>query len=380
MRRAEIRERETAWAARWATGAWRGETLETARGERYHIVYEGRRGGGAGPDFRDAILARPDGSRVLGDVELHLRASGWRAHGHERDPRYAHVVLHVVFHPLTPGNAPETLLSTGETAPIAVVGQRELADDRAPKSLPCVGLSQRSPRHALRALLRDAGQARIAERADRLMREIAVAAGEAGDGCRRWTPPDRVLWAHLAEALGYGRDRAALRWAGERLAESADPDALRRECAQYLSRLDSARLDALLRLHAQWAETGPWEPLRRALEEGSARAAAVALCRALHTSGAGISPGRARIVIANVALPFAIAYATLDGDAELGERALEVYGALPGLQSNAITRLMSRQLGMARLPEGAGAQQGLHHIWNTWCREKRCEVCPCNRA
>lgn len=215
------------------------------------------------------------------------------------------------------------------------------------------------------------------------MRALAEAAAlDVESEQARWSSRERVLWVTLAEALGYGRDRAALRWAGERLAEGADPDALRQECA-HLSRLDSTRLDALLRLHARWAETGPWEPLRRALVAGSARAAAEALPRALHAAAngsTGLSPGRARIAITNAVLSFALAHATLEGDGALRGRALAVYDALPGLQSNAITRLMSRQLGMVRLPAGTSAQQGLHHLWSTWCREKRCEDCPCNRA
>jgi hypothetical protein len=39
--------------------------------------------------------------------------------------------------------------------------------------------------------------------------------------------------------------------------------------------------------------------------------------------------------------------------------------------------VMARQLGLPRLPAGAQTQQGLHHVWATHCREKRCAGCPC---
>lgn len=374
-----VREREAEYAAKWAAGAWRGEALETAGGTRYRVIYEGRRGGSAGPDFRDAVLARPDGSRVLGDVELHLRAGFWRAHGHERDARYARVVLHVVFRPLAPGSPTETLLPTGGATPIVVLGHSTPSGADASLPLPCVGLARRMSVTSLRALLVECGRKRFAERADRLMRALAEAAAlDRESQPPRWSAHERVLWASLAEALGYGRERAALRWAGESLADGADPDSIRLECA-HLPRLDRARLGALLSLVERWADCGPWEPLRRALLPSSACCAAAALPVALHDAAAGISPARARILTTNVVLPFARALATLEGDERLRVRALTVYDALSGLQSNAITRLMSRQLGLVRLPAGAAAQQGLQHIWTTWCRSKDCAMCPCNR-
>ena len=48
--------REEELAARWAAGAWRGATLRTLSGATYRLIYEGRRNGGPGPDFRDAAL------------------------------------------------------------------------------------------------------------------------------------------------------------------------------------------------------------------------------------------------------------------------------------------------------------------------------------
>jgi hypothetical protein len=73
MRQAEL-------AARWAARVWRGATLQTLSGATYRLIYEGRRNGGPGPAFRDAALETEDGQRLLGDIELHLRARDWLAH------------------------------------------------------------------------------------------------------------------------------------------------------------------------------------------------------------------------------------------------------------------------------------------------------------
>ncbi len=84
---------EAALAARWARGL--AGPLRLEDGRPLHVVFPGVPGGAAGPDFRGAILDA-GGDLLRGEVELHLLASGWRAHGHHNDPAYASVVLHVV--------------------------------------------------------------------------------------------------------------------------------------------------------------------------------------------------------------------------------------------------------------------------------------------
>ncbi|HEU5441707.1 MAG TPA: DUF2851 family protein [Ktedonobacterales bacterium] len=381
-----VHEREAVYAAQWAAGAFRGATLHTADGTGYRVIYEGRRGGPAGPDFRDALLVDSRGDRLCGDVELHLRSSGWHAHGHDRDARYAGVVLHVVVHPPVSGEQASPLV-TGAAAPIVLLGAAS-GVGRAAGVLPCAGLASRLGASELRALLDAAGDARFVARAEgfrsRLAGEMSPAA-EVRDGAWRvsragWRPVDRVLFAALAEALGYGRDRAALRLAGERLAEGNPPEQMRAQVKRAgLPAVERTRLRGLLELHRRWEERGPWAALRRILEGCQApRAVGLALVEALRVDGGAISAGRAAIVAANVALPFASGWAAWAGERELGERARAVFAALPGLPSNAITRLMARQFGLPRLPAGARAQQGLHHIWAGRCREKRCEHCPCN--
>src|SRR5207248_7927286 len=50
-----------------------------------------------GPDFRGAIVQIGDGPARAGDIEVDLRPGGWRAHGHDRNPTFRNVILHVIW-------------------------------------------------------------------------------------------------------------------------------------------------------------------------------------------------------------------------------------------------------------------------------------------
>jgi len=70
--------------------------LVTEEGEPIKIIYPGRINDDRGADLRDAVIATRQGL-IKGDVEIHVKSSGWRAHRHYQDPRYNRVILHVVF-------------------------------------------------------------------------------------------------------------------------------------------------------------------------------------------------------------------------------------------------------------------------------------------
>lgn len=375
-------ETEAALVARWRAGEFVGRWLRTAAGEDLAVVFQGRPGGPAGPDFRDAVLARPNGSRLYGDVELHLRARGWQTHGHAHDARYDAVVLHVV---LRAEGAHATPLACGGWAALVEVGAPPSAPRQQASAWPCARLAGRGGTRAVLDLLRAAGDARFERHVAEFAARLATAEdershrGPARQARAGWSAMDRVLCVALAEGLAYGREREPLRRAGEWLAQGGAPDALTRELGR-LPALDAARLEGLLTLRARWEPCGPWEHLRLALDASSLTVANVALIRALTVAGGAVSPSRATILAANVVLPCAAAWAARHSDAALAARARALYAALPGLPSNQITRAMTHQLGMKRQPPGARAQQGLHHLWAERCREKRCNGCPCAGA
>ena len=98
----------------WAGQRFPASALVTRQGAPLRVLRPGRRGRGPGPDYRDALIAAPSGRLLRGDVELHVRASDFRRHGHHRDARYNGVVLHVVFED---DDADETPLRSSGASP-----------------------------------------------------------------------------------------------------------------------------------------------------------------------------------------------------------------------------------------------------------------------
>jgi hypothetical protein len=76
--------------------------LRTIHGAAFHLIHPGRWNRLGGPDFLGGEW-EIDGRRVLGDIEIHFYERDWKAHGHETNPAFSGVRLHVlVFDPGTP--------------------------------------------------------------------------------------------------------------------------------------------------------------------------------------------------------------------------------------------------------------------------------------
>ena len=87
---------------------------------------------------------------------------------------------------------------------------------------------------------------------------------------------------------------------------------------------------------------------------------------------------RARAILTNVVVPFAVALSHATGDRDLEERAMAAWDRLPSAETNAKVRDARRQVaGDAPLTGlGARGQQGLIHLHDTLCGPRRCYECP----
>jgi hypothetical protein len=96
-----------------------------------------------------------------------------------------------------------------------------------------------------------------------------------------------------------------------------------------------------------------------------------------HLIPALLGKDRADIIIVNVLLPLAAAWAEAASRPGLAEKASEIYRRYPASTENTVEKHMRRQLGISRCPaNSARRQQGLLHIYKTLCSQGKCRECP----
>ena len=90
------------------------DQLRTLDGQAVRVLHPGFHNLEGGPDFRHAMIQIGDGPAREGDIEVDLRSSGWHAHGHDFNPAFGTVVLHVVWESERPARGAPPLLRLRE--------------------------------------------------------------------------------------------------------------------------------------------------------------------------------------------------------------------------------------------------------------------------
>lgn len=80
----------------WKFKKFKINNLKTTDGLAVQLVSVGQHNHNSGPDFFNAKI-RINEQLWAGNVEIHLKSSDWYLHGHEKDPNYDNVILHVVW-------------------------------------------------------------------------------------------------------------------------------------------------------------------------------------------------------------------------------------------------------------------------------------------
>lgn len=413
--------------------AWRNAGLEHAEvrgrdGHTYRIVYGGKPAGSVGPDFTDAVIERDDGTVFRGDIEIHVRESDWRAHGHHNDARYNGVVLHVVAAESTDSEKRPALKATGVSIPLLALNWKTaspapsgtdsavLGHDENRVSAGTTGAGKRDARQPL--LLAEAGLERFHAQASGIALDIS-AFGE-----------DQAIWLGVMGALGYPRNKRAFR----ALATRVDWDHVSKiEMAQDLERLliqaagledptdnnsdgehgyprkfvirgsvpswirpwgrpansPMARIAAISALVPIWSSKGGIAlVLRRAVREADRPRDLATLFRPKNLIGDDgvkvVGAARAAEIVVNVLLPGVFAMATFERtgertggrtghglDVHLKNRAIELFSSHPKLPVNSVTTEAKIALGLSNtVPEVKNArdQQGLIALYRELVR------------
>lgn len=131
----------------WRWRRFDARHLQTTQGEIITILHPGDWNHDAGPDFFNARLQLGE-TTWAGNVEIHVRASEWQAHGHNIDPAYDNVVLHVVLEEdqavfRTNGDRIPCLELKGRI-PEAVLAQYELLETER-DAIPCRQFWHKTP-------------------------------------------------------------------------------------------------------------------------------------------------------------------------------------------------------------------------------------------
>ena len=214
----------------WYNAALRPAALVTDGGEPVEVESCGRWNLEAGPDFLDAALViGAERRRVVGDVEVHIRPSGWSRHHHASDPRYANVIAHVTYFPgpraadLPPSVAAIPLRDALRASPrfsfddIDLSAYPHAVIPASPR--PCQLAWGDDPDRG-GAILEAAGRHRL-ELKTRRMADLMDALGD----------PMQALYESVMAALGYKRNAQPFRelarayplaaWTGDRLTDYA---------------------------------------------------------------------------------------------------------------------------------------------------------------
>ena len=409
-----------------------GKKLHSLEDELVSVIYPGRTNGDNGPDFRDAVIQN-NSHLTKGDIEVHVKSSDWYSHEHHADAEYNNVILHVVmWHDCNSA----TLLQSGKPVPLICLSDalRHQAY-LLPHQLPCFQILKRIDKQTLGQLLHTAGETRFKQKA--LHFQVELKQEEVGQvlfrgmmralGYAKNTTPfedlaDRMPLNSLEFREGLLPKQALL------LGTAGLLPSQRRQ-GEYTTEKEIQELERIWQSVGKKVKSmkeGNWNlshiypnnsPVRRIIAQsylleryckGKLLSGILQLVKeaplpmgyhvlenSLTVVGDGywrdhfdfyvgnktkisalLGNSKASEIGVNVILPFAFSCGELANEANLTEKAMELYCNYPKLAENGLTQHMRKQLDFEE-PFGFTAchQQGLIHIFKNYCREGKCSQC-----
>ncbi|MCM8530117.1 MAG: DUF2851 family protein, partial [Lentisphaeraceae bacterium] len=179
------------------------EILFDSDGKSYKILKPGTWNREPGPDFKNALILKGQ-EKVQGDVEIHLQPENWNQHGHQYDPNYNKVSLHVVWdNPAKikyPENIPLIQLSNQTSVGLDKIWEmnNDYSYSKSQIHPPeeCAKVMNKFSDSKLQKTFRAAGLARLQRKTER----FTYLTSKYGFG--------NTLYIQIADALGYKSNRS----------------------------------------------------------------------------------------------------------------------------------------------------------------------------
>ena len=191
----------------WQHRLWVSQSMFTVDGRKVQVIDPGMLNTDAGPDFFNAKV-KIDGETWVGNVEIHVRASDWYRHGHDKDVAYDNVILHVVEK-----DDMAVKRSNGDVIPqLCMPCSAQFSEQymrlvgSAASELPCAAEIASLPSIYLTDMISTLGYERLYQKVERIEQMLARFNGD-------W---NEVCYVMLARSLGFGINSEAF----ERLALS----------------------------------------------------------------------------------------------------------------------------------------------------------------
>ena len=188
------------------------DRLKTTDGKTVRIFHPGFANPEGGPDFSGAIIQIGEDAPRSGDVEIDLHAGNWRAHGHDCNPNFQNVVLHVVWEETRPaaGTPPRLPLSGSLDTPLSELCRWLECEPllQFPENLrgKCCAPLLAADERQVTGILREAADVRFQAKTAYLRARARLVGWE------------QCLWEGLFRALGYKHNV----WPMQNLAESRE--------------------------------------------------------------------------------------------------------------------------------------------------------------
>ena len=203
----------------WLHQRLRRGQLQTLDGQPLRVLHPGFWNRAAGPDFHGAVLQFGQEPARSGDVEIDWVPGNWQAHGHQGNPAFAGVILHVVWDGSRPGTHPVPALALEQFVDTPLAEIQQWAGTGAAQDWPAAlqgacsaPLAELAPEQTAE-LLHQAARVRF----ERKARELEARARESG-----W---EQALWEGLFRALGYKQNIWPMQRLGELLPRLQSPSA-----------------------------------------------------------------------------------------------------------------------------------------------------------